>query len=367
MQKKSILIGLIATVVIAASATFLYYYAPFTSGPEDTPRLSVSEKLRKENAYFMRGSELLLSGDETEKEKAGELFEQSLRYVKTPFEEALVKYYLAFTKLESDPARAIGIFKEIAANPTYPSGIKAYSVQQMGLLFYFLNSSEVTRLIATDEPYQSFFKEGDILLGYRRLFEYASSFKPLAISESYSSMWYVDKMLKYSKLKTLTPAQEADFELMKTTVKTRIENANEDIAATRNTDAAVFIPLALAKNATHIGFLYRVGDKSYGDPEKYFKEAILEGSISKGGDGLARYAYAYFLAEVYGKERVADITSQLAVLYQNEDTYPGFSYLFNNERQNIVGIKTEMILMASLSPDFKTYLKSKGWTDEDFK
>jgi hypothetical protein len=102
--------------------------------------------------------------------------------------------------------QAIQLFKEIAANADYTNLVRAYAVQEMGRMYhtYYGATKIITDEIFKDAPYKDFLSEGE-KIAYRKLFEYAASFYPIALTESFIAHSYSSELLHDLRGATTTP------------------------------------------------------------------------------------------------------------------------------------------------------------------
>ena len=335
------------------------------------------EKLLAENAAFAKADALYKAGQVTEAEAE---LNTAFQSAKTPAEEGQIQFKLA-TVIENDfknpdqALTAIPLLKTIAADTSYPAIVRASAVQQMGAAFYDLGGdSRFTKEIFKDEPYKSLYVKNYTNLSYRKLFEYAAALYPLAYSELKIANWYANQIsLSVPPVKgvakvTLSSEQITAY---KETIRQNIAAADQDIARIKddpNQNAPV--PLLLEEEGVVVGKMQILGDASFGDPEKFYAQALtlFDAAQPAGSDGFVRFNYALYLAQRFGSSRAGDIVNLLAPFYTTS-VYKGSSAQnqFISERNNILGSKPAFVTLASIDPNFKSFLISLGWKETDFK
>lgn len=353
-----ILFGSLLMVTIVTAGIFY-----FSRDTHDTKRTGSFEALIKDNEEFIR-AEAFLKNDQWD--LAEEHYRKALLLARNADEEGQIFYKIAVMKTRRDPIGAISILKEIVANQDYSDRQKAYAVQHMGEIFRKNSSHEITSTIFTGEPYADFFKEGDADNAYRRLYEYAASFYPLALSEVRAAHWYSNKILQLSERKSLSEEEKKFISDSTVRIRFSLEAADQDIERTKNLpNAGALVPVALAIKAIVLADMFEAGDASFPDPESAFKSAMEMGLIWK-DDSASRFNYAAFLARKGDESRKKDIIDLLDDFYTKPDIYAGRALMLTRERDNILGAKNNVILLAKIDPAFKSFLLTLGWKVSDF-
>ena len=364
VNTKKIIIGVLVIAVVITA--YFYFFKPKITPAPVTTKSDPFSSLMEKNSDFAEAEKAAKAGD---LQKAEALYQSALEKAQHIDERGQIEYKIADVNTNRDPIKAIGILKGIAANSQYSNIQRAYAIQQMGEVFFKNSTTSVTTAIFTGDPYSSFNKEGDSRLAYRRLYEYAASFYPLSMSEVRASVWYSSEILRLKKTKTLAEQLTIKDELLgyRKKVLGNLELADRDIERTRTApNAGLLIPYTLALRAAVLGYMYESGDRSFPDPEIAFKEAIGAGLLIK-GDGPARLQYAVFLARNYGAKRKDDIAKLLAPVGTGPE-YAGLRRVFTNEKNNVIGSKSNFILISQIDPDFRKLLISLGWDPtKDFK
>lgn len=356
---RLILFGSLLIVIIVAAGIFYFSRDTKRTGS----RTGSFEVLIKDNEEFIR-AEAFLKNDQWD--LAEEHYRKALPLARNSDEEGQIFYKIAVMKTRRDPIGSISILKEIVANQDYSDRQKAYAVQHMGEIFRKNSSHEITRAIFIGEPYATFFKEGDADNAYRQLYEYAASFYPLALSEIRAAHWYSNKILQLSEKKSLSEEEKKFISDSTDRIRFSLEAADQDIERTKNLpNAGALVPVALAIKAIVLADMFEAGDRSFPDPESAFKSAMEMGLIWK-DDSASRFNYAAFLARKGDESRRKDIIDLLDDFYTKPDIYVGRALMLTKERDNILGVKDDVVLLAKIDPAFKSFLLTLGWEASDF-
>lgn len=374
------LLGALFTLfVIFIMINFIVWH--FRVGPGSTPtNLNVSTStvnanteipyatLMKSNDAFIKAESFMKLGDYT---SALAAYKAALPSASDVAQQAQIEFDIAnATARSGDVIGAIQIFKQVAANTSYTPIMRAYAVEYMGRQYYAALNPAVTNEIFKDDPYKSFFVSNDPALSYRHLFEYGSSFYPLAESELYIADWYASHITALYETSSSSPEIATDMAIINKDFK----NADADIERTKNDpNASQLIPEALMRKAITLSKLAYIGMASSTTVESAFKTALIAygglGSTS-GFDGPVRYYYALFLAHKYGTSRLADIEALLKPLY----TDPGHNqFMMTTFLRNIRTLNVQnpdrfrdVQYLARFDPGFKSFLVSLGWKQADF-
>lgn len=365
-------IGITALTVAILVGWWYMYVTKYQARYTDTK--TVYSVLIIENQAFAEGNSLLRAG---KPDLAIPKFEEALRYSQDPTQEGQIKIKLALaiemTGDYGNPQKSVPLLKEIAANPAYTNITRAYAVQEMAQIFYTYVDKRISAEIFKDEPYKSLWVQGAINLSYRHLYERASSFYPLALSELRIADWYATQVVDLHEKAiggvedTTVNARIAQY---KDVVRQKIASAERDLERIKgNSNESPQAKVALFREGIIIAKMQLTGDESFGDMEMTFKRAldVYAALGTPQEDGYVRYYYAQYLARLYGPSREDDVRGILSKFYTT-DLYQGAlaTIFFKNERNNIVGAKKQLVLLASLDPKFKDYLLSLGWKAADF-
>lgn len=301
---------------------------------------------------------------------ASAAYQTALALAKNPEERGVVRYAMATLKdAEGDSAGAISAMKQIAADRSYAPATRAYAVEYMGMMRdAYWRDPAVTEEIFKDPPYDSMRAPGDDDLSYRRLFEYAASFYPLAMAEVKAAGWYAGELA----LSTTTP----DAASYAGIVKRRLALADENIAALERSsapNASSYIPDILQNESWVIGRLAVAGLLPLSAREaaqQKFEAACLAYSCPLGYDGVERFMYANFLLLAYGPSRAADIHALLAPLstsgYASSAIVRTLKKLPSLPAEGYSNYSAIARRLAMADPSFKDFLVSLGWGPSDF-
>lgn len=349
---------LLAVATVTVASVFVYWYFQKSAEPSKPFYTQLLEK----NTEFAYAEGLIKSGKYDE---ATNYFKLALEKAEGYKEEGQLKYKIALSQGQgSNPIESIRLMKEIAANENYTPTIRAYAVQFMGHLLYSYNTLEVKDEVFKDEPYKSFLADDDYSLARRKLFEYASSFYPLGVSELRVAKWYSTEILKLVQGGVNEEATKNNIKEMKSIVRQKLVNADRYLRdITEDEHARSYIPEVWYRKGTVLGDMLLSGDTTFPDPEESYMRALEFSVVKTGYESTAKYSYAAFLAKMYGEKRANDIKSLLS------DFYTGDKYektntvrMITNEKNNLLGNKNDILLLAKIDDDFATFLKKLGWT-----
>ena len=320
---------------------------------------SAHDGLKSENIAYAQANQLRLAGEYANAAKA---YRAALVDVTDTADSAVIKFWLAYSDAASgNYAEAIVVYKELAAASTPLSRVtRAHAVQSIAHMYYRFGKREITQEIFKDEPYKSLFREDDVFLSYRNVFDYAASLYPLALSEVYSADWYADQLLAGT---TTRPE-------FKEIIREKLQLAEQDMASVRDDPTQRYTFLnALEKYAVVLGKMKRIGDNSFEDPDATFKRLMgYFETYRLRSDGTARLQYAYYLSNMYGKERTSEIQNLLAPIIADPSAH-GLSTvkILKDGRSYRGSTRPNLTLLASIDPAFKKLLISLGWTEKDFQ
>lgn len=341
--------------VFLITVTIVLYFLFGTSTNSDLNQPLAESPLPADNFNKnFREAERLLNADNMEAAKP--FYTEALKYASTPVEISSAQYKLSLTETQTDPVSAVARLKGIIEDEVNTDLDRAYAAQRLGLLYYRNSDPSLLPIIFSGEPYAGFYDKNDVFLSLRKIFEYSSSFYPVALSELRAAIWYAQAIANDPSL--------ADAYLP--IVETKLTNADLDIERTRYVSGPdVLINEALALKARVYAALHRSGyDYDY---ETAMQEAITTALASgnTGTDGPARYAYILNLF-LYEEGREADIINLLQPMVTNINDYPAFKRMFERERNNVLNQKKDLVALGEAVPQFKKLLLSLGWTEADF-
>lgn len=329
---------------------------------EYTSETTPFDVLVQKNNAFAEAEALFQSG---RYQDAKQKYQEALAGASDTLQEGQIKIKIAHATLYGgDPESAIQMYKELAASNVYIDFVRAYAVQTLG---YMLVSPEYVSYLPTvfsGEPYASFFVEDDKALSYRNLFDYASSFHPLALPELFSANWYADELVRMQDSGAEDSAARA---LYLETINEKLANAEADLQrVSKDENERVIVPEVYKRRATLLGKLAVLGEVSTQEAEQAFVEAMnLHALRGAGVDGYMRFFYAEYL-NALGDGRVEDLRTVLAPFYTSsayaQSSAIGF---FRDEKSNQFLQKETLQEFANKDPKFKDLLISLGWTQTD--
>lgn len=357
-EKSSLPIVLTSLLIVGVLAIAGYmFYSRTVPGTSNMQEDSYAQL--ELNDSYVQAEELFREGN---LEAAKTQYEQALRTALDADQEGQILYKIALTETHSDPQTAIGRLKGIIKGELYSDVQKAYAAQRLALMFYRNSDPELVPIIFAGDPYAGFYQEGDTALALRRLFDYASSFYPLAISELRSALWYADRIKEASGTESFDGVRAQYLP----TLQQKLADAEHDIERTKDLkQAGSLIPEALYLKAVVYARLASAG-LNY-DWEQAMQEALNTALVvgGRGSDGSARYAYAMNLF-LYEDGREQEAFDLLTTMVENIDSYPTFKRMFENEKDNVLGQREALVQLANAWPEFESLLISLGWPQTAF-
>ncbi len=368
-------LGFLLLCIVGAFFAVQYVIPGLVSSPQQNPAAtspsnvlaqsqyqsaeSAHTALKAENAAYLQANKLRIAEKYAD---AATAYRTALAGVTDVAQRTEIQFWLAYCdEVSGNYTEAVATYKEIAAASTTVSKMtRAYAIQDLAHMYYRFGDPAITQLIFKDEPYKSLSVPGHTPKSYRKLFDYAASLYPLALSEAYSADWYANQLLAG----TTTRPEFKDI------IREKLQLAQKDMATVQNDPAQrnTFLN-AFERYAVVLGKMKQLGDPSFADPEMAFKE-LLQYFVTFGmvHDGTERLQYAYYLAHMYGKERAPDIRTILAPV-DADPASRGVSIIaiLRGGRSGNLGAKANLVLLASIDPAFKKTLLSLGWIESDFK
>jgi len=359
------LIKLIALGIIVVLALVLGFVYVFVSEKEVTPEAETRTGINRlvlEQGYnpeFQRAIGLSKLGryDEaiSEFDKAGLNAQGG--------EEASYVQYMRARALENiDVFSAIEEYKNIIANPEYPSGQKAYAAIRLPLVLSRESDATVKAAILKGEPYNTFSSE-DGLTMYKNFYEFARSFGVTGLGEFGIARWQAKQLVEGSESLT-----EVEQQALRNSIDQLLAEGNEYIERNRlyivNAD---FIPVVLREKARAYGSFAQSGDENaIALYDNLFEEAIVANLIGY-GDGAVRFDYVVYGFLVDGSASFDKTQRHLDALITGINKYPGMLRYFKAEKNNLYNVKALMVDIANANPTFRQFLITEAeWTEADF-
>lgn len=369
--------SVLALAVVSSGGWYVYLRTSGTSEPQTEVSLpTYSSKNTATTVLTLRNQNYALAKVYQRDKKydlALEYYQKALVEVEDRSQKAQVEYNIASMKERLGRyEEAIAEFKAIAADTDNFLIVRAYSVQQIGLMHYTYYSGDAReRIVAEtfkDSPYESFKKDDGLNMAYVRLFEYAASIYPAAISESRIAFSYTRELMDTLRGATTTP-QGGSYV---SSALQSIQAANADLQRMKDLPTEVqSVPGVLTRMGVTLGFLASLGAADPNQAELYLNRGLQHAAALGNQLGsFEAYNYAAFLVMQYGNARAADIKSLLAPFRAgNEaaifDPVPAF-YRTARTDQALAIEKRNLIAMGRMDSDFKEYLLSLGWKASDF-
>lgn len=310
-------------------------------------------------------------------------------------DEASIKSTLAFAYIRmGDLQKGISLLKEVIADESLPAKRRALAAQHMADIFMlggrFLGN--LSNEIFSGEPYASF-KENTsntrqwsentkVLVGMRRIYEYASSISSLPVgeyrnAESYAKL-FVNSQL--DKAVVLSNKKEHYVGIAEEKIVSG-DAAFERFAARRGSWTEQ--GYALWVKGVALDLLNELtGEAAYAvGAEDAFKNSLLllektkdaNRSLVRSQIIWASFYYASFLERKYGDGRRDDIWSLLAAVANKEiggggDTPGLWKYLSRIGAMSGPGgmqasDKRNTVILAKKNSDFRAFLQGLGWTN----
>ncbi|HEY4526728.1 MAG TPA: hypothetical protein VJK53_02675 [Candidatus Paceibacterota bacterium] len=364
MSKKVVSI-LILGCVIAVVVAIVFFMAPGQKySQDDTP----TDVIMRSNADYASGKNYF---SQRNYDLAKEQYQRALLNAQDDVQGSQIQFSIAVAdEFAGRYLDAIKEFKAIAIDPSSYQFVRAYAVQEIGLIYYGYYGPSVDRdaIVAEtfkDPPFAALKDGDDLNLAYRKLFEYASSIYPLGSSEGRIALWYADHIT--------SDEVERNSSLMMSEIaiiKQSIEKADADIKRTINDPGAMpYIPGIYSLQGRALAKLASLGAASYTDAESRFEKAVAFADTI-GRHASDRYRHAEFLATIYGEKRKGDI-QQLLSIYRSTNTKLLTSTvdLFRAAQSSpeLTEEKKGLVLLGQIDSEFKAYLISLGWHEADFK
>ena len=365
-----LLLSLIALIIVVLGAWVIYLNSMRgSSGNVTTDQAAIQYSassttpysvLLKDNSAFAQADAYFSAGNYT---SAISKYQEALVTAKDNAQIAQIQYQIArSTQASGDVTGSIPLYQAIGENTTFYPLIRAFAVQQLGVMLLTGSNANVQSKIFTSDPYATFLKQrsGDMLQATVDLFRYAASIYPLAIPLLVSTEYDVARAQVTTGISKPDAIAAAKASLAKADADMVRSNDNENEKS--------IIPLILRRRAVLVGRLAQIGGVPGSDADAAFALAMNSNSaVGPGYDGYDRFNYAAYLLSFNGA-RNADIHTVLAPLY-SDASYKNSSVVpfFVAEKNNVFLSKGVLQALAKADPPFKTYLVSLGWKDADFK
>ena len=370
MNKKTLVISVVAVVVLIAIGLFVEFFTGFAPWPiGDNAKAKQAHpytSLAKGNSTFVQADYLRSTGDFA---GAINLYQKALANISDPSQEAIVLLRMGRAyAAQGNYALSIQTFKGVVTNQArYPALYRAYAAESMGdEYFQYSGNSAITAEIFKDEPFKSMYVQGDDFLSYRHLYEYTVSIYPMAIAELNIANWYA------VSIDTMSPADQkgATSTAYMAVIKQTFDAANKDAPRLLDNVLPTEALRSAIIRATVLGKLSIAGNESLGEPENAFKYAISQYQATKNADndGRVRLQYAIFLDRKYGASRAKDIQNILAPIYTEPRSKQRSINIDSFLTSGLQGVRRQQyIALSAVDPNFKALLITLGWPTSAFK
>lgn len=374
---KPVALVAVGVVVLAVVAVGGYYaYNTFMHSRQAAnpyARVSVKATLMQQNQDFVAGL-AFFQGKNFDRALAS--FQAALTSASDEWQKGLIGYYIGFSQEKlGQYAAAIDTYKGVGANTAAYPIIRAYAVQEIGLMYqiYFAPQAQSAIVAATftGDPYASFKVDGpgdDYNASYIKLFEYAASIYPLATAESYIADGYATSLS--SPASTTTPVGQETIKKIKAALDATTADLTRMLG---NGEESGFIWGTILRQAVVEDRLVRLGVPGYDFDQVealYAKAVASAASADKEPGNMAVWLYGNALARMYGEARAADIKRILAPFSVGSGipVDPMVTALFKQVENDpaMANEKVSFVKVARIDPDFMAYLESLGWHASDF-
>ncbi len=343
--------------------------------PPELPPISYTSEnttfdvLSRTNTAFTDATALADAG---QFELAKTKYQEALSGAVDSQQRAQIKYKMvSMDELLGNYSGAISGYKALVSDPDAYDYVQAYAIQSLGLMYYTFGHDhpEILSETFTGEPYASFRIKGEsVNAAYRRLFEYGSTFKPLAYAEARIADWYVREAVRMQE----SGASETDIARIVTLVKASLGRMDADLERIQEEpNEKRIVPTVILRKAEVLGRLSRLGEATTNEAEAAYQQAVALAALGgPGNDGFARFNYAMFLSQAFSELRRDDIVSLLQPFYEQPDVYassPATGFI-RSQRAEVSSLQHTTILdLAKLDDGFKEHLMSLGWTSDLFE
>ncbi len=357
-----LVVGGLAVLVVGAYIVFTHYRG-LSGNPYATQ--TVHEVLVADNPYFAQAQQ---AWDKLDYQQVIASYQAALPLAKDQLQKSQIELELADAKSSSgDRIGAIQMDKTIVANTTYSNMQRAYAVLLMENTYVDSLDGTLLKEIFKDAPYTRMWVEGDTDLSLRHLFEYASTFYPLAIPELKIADWYARHLTT-----TSTQARKDEYLGIIREKFAHAEADNTRIAGNSNVNH--WVPVALRLEAVTKGRLAAKGLWDAKDAEAQFSSALDAYTSGKylhapGDEGYWYLNYAYYLISMYKGSRDVDVHKALAHLSDPVYRTAGIEQYLKSVPKTSASAKAYVVTIAKHDPAFQDFLISldAGWKKIDFK
>ena len=312
--------------------------------------------LVERNESFRQADQILYTNPQLALEK----FKGALLNTKNQIEKEQIWFKIALAQeLNEDIVPAVNTLKNLADSATSSPLIKAYAIERMGLMFYTRNDPKVLTEIFNTEPYKNFYEAKNPDASIARLFEYGTTFFPLAETQARLAITYGEE---YIRLKGDSNPMAEEFKNKMTQALLLAEQDATRVADDPN-NKHIKGEVTLRK-AILAGKLIHIDEKPFGEPEELYEKALALATINGPGyEAYAIYYYATFLNHYFKDEKKDKIVSLLSRYYLNRNYFAKTNVydFFKNEASAEGAAHNALKSLGELDKGFQNLLIELGW------
>ena len=358
------------------ASLFAFLYAPANSAVTALPSAPVATSTTYDASriyvHQLSSDSDLIKSDELNKqqkyvEAAALLDADMIQPGRSISEIGMLKYRAAeMYAYAGQYAKAVSYYKQIGENTAYTPEVRANALQNMAHLYAIYQNPEITKAIFTG-PYADLLQGTAVPASYRNLYIYITGIYPLALSELYVADWFAANLEGSTTLSVQDKARYAR------TVHNRLLFAQPDfdtlkaeyVSADNNEIRYQYLN-TLEEKAVVVGYMEVAGDVSFGKAEPLFQELMAgyAAHISMTSDWTARFQYAAYLARRDGAKSSSRIIELLAPICRSPEAH-GHGLI--PYMKSVSKTSSQVLLLASLDPEFKELLIANGWSSSVFK
>jgi hypothetical protein len=185
MKNKNHSLVLVGVIVVGVILLYVAYSFWLNRTPETVPGLLHNQLVHSSDEYVL-ARESAARGD---LEAARSFMHLALINAGTPLERGRILFQTAL--IEENLVERVKLLQQLVADPSFNSVQKAFAVEEMARTYFnFGRQGKVFEQIFAVDPYAKMRVGGDSETSLLRLYEYSSSFHPLALSQ-YSMVRYL--------------------------------------------------------------------------------------------------------------------------------------------------------------------------------
>ena len=260
-------------------------------------------------------------------------------------------------------AKAVSYYKQIGENTAYTPEVRANALQNMAHMYAIYRDPEITKAIFTG-PYANLLQGTAVPASYRNLYIYITGIYPLALSELYVADWFAANLEGSTTLSVQDKARYAHNRLL--FAQPDFDTLKAEYVSADNNEIRYQYLNTLEEKAVVVGYMEVAGDVSFGKAEPLFQELMAgyAAHISMTSDWTARFQYAVYLARRDGAKSASRVVELLAPICRSPEAH-GHGLI--PYMKSVSRTSSQVLLLASLDPEFKELLIMNGWDPSVFK